>query len=67
MTFNELTTNCTQEERRQLAWFLAMYRAIKTYESLIGAQGELPIANAARNIVVSDVSPLELPSSGWKP
>ena len=35
MTFAELTTNCTNEERRDLAWFLAMLRMRRTLEALL--------------------------------
>ena len=34
MTFGELTKGCTPAEINALAWFLAMYRARKTYEAL---------------------------------
>ena len=34
MTFDALTRGCTTQERDQLAWFLAMYRARKTWEAL---------------------------------
>lgn len=36
MTFDELCrdVHCTPEERDQLAWHLAMFRARKTYEKL---------------------------------
>lgn len=36
MTFDELilTFRCTESERDELAWFLAMFRARRTYEAL---------------------------------
>jgi hypothetical protein len=34
MTFEQLAEGCTPDEREQLAWFLAMMRARRTFEAL---------------------------------
>lgn len=53
LTFSELTARCTADERDELAWFLAMHRARKTWETLRSKRDDQPM--------------MELPAEGWKP
>jgi hypothetical protein len=62
ITFSELTANCTAKERDELAWFLAMHRARKTWEALRSPAREVSMdAIAGVNTAETDAasSPLE--------
>jgi hypothetical protein len=49
MTFTELTRNCSQEERNDLAWFLAMFRLRQTWEGLRALDPQALLASRAQN------------------